>query len=95
MNSSPAPLVRPCGTVLLLLHELHLRGYQRLRALPCMSPSSAYWRCSIAPVTLVASEHGARIADEMWFDDPLVATYTSGQDAKYFGWTDSAHLTPS
>jgi hypothetical protein len=44
--------------VLLLVLELHLRGYQRLPALPGLSPSGGYWRCSIAPVRLVVSRAG-------------------------------------
>jgi hypothetical protein len=27
--------------------------------------------------------------------DKLTAHYTSGQERKYFGWEDAAHLTPS
>ncbi len=59
-----------------------------------MSPSGTYWRCSIAPVTLMTRSHGARITSDEFFN-PLVAHYSSSQGAQYFGWTDAAHTTPS
>lgn len=76
-----------CRAVLLLVHELHLRGHQRLRAIPAMEPSGKYWRCAIAPVSLVSVHHGARLTAGVR-DDPRIATYTSRDQNRYFGWTD-------
>jgi|GEM_PF-762467 len=85
-----APLHRACRTVLLMVGELHLRGYQRLRIAPGMSASGCYWRCAITPVSNIPAGHGARLVSE----NRLVAHYSSGQGREYFGWGDVAHLTP-
>ena len=80
-------LIMQCRTVLLLVHELHLRGHQRLRVIPAMEPSGKYWRCAIAPVSLVSVDHGARLVAGVR-DDPRIATYTSRDQNRYFAWTD-------
>ena len=80
-------LIMQCRTVLVLVHELHLRGHQRLRAIPAMEPSGRYWRCAIAPGSLVSVDHGARLAVGVR-DDPRIATYTSRDQNRYFEWTD-------
>ena len=80
-------LIMQCRTVLALVHELHLRGHQRLRAIPAMDPSGKYWRCAIAPVSLVSVDHGARLVAGVR-KDPRIATYTSGDQNRYFEWTD-------
>ena len=80
-------LITQCRTVLLLVHELHLRGHQRLRAIPAMEPSGKYWRCAIAPISLVSVDHGARLVAGVR-EDPRIATYTSRDRNRYFGWTD-------
>lgn len=80
--------------VLLLVSELHLRGYQLLRALPGMAPSGMSWRCSIAPSFLVSPRNGAHLLDGA-FGNPLVAHYTSAAGTEYFGWTDAEMTTPS
>lgn len=77
--------------VLRLVHELHVRGYQRIRIAPGMSASGLHWRCSITPVTNIARSHGARAVDH----DQLTARYTSADRCEYFGWKDAAHLSPS
>jgi len=38
----------PHRTILLMIHELHRMGYQRLRITPDMAPSGMHWRCAIA-----------------------------------------------
>jgi hypothetical protein len=80
-------LIMQCRTVLLLIHELHLRGHQRLRAIPAMEPSGKYWQCAIAPVSLVSVDHGARLVADVR-KDPRIATYTSRDQNRYFEWTD-------
>jgi hypothetical protein len=77
--------------VLRMVAELHIRGYQRLRIAPGMSPSGCHWRCSITPVTNISRNNGARMAS--W--GTLSADYTSGQGREYFGWKDASHATPS
>lgn len=70
-----------------MVHELHLGGHQRLRAVPAMEPSGKHWQCAIAPVSLVSQDHGARLAADVR-DDSRIATYTSRDQNRYFAWTD-------
>ena len=90
-----ADIIMQCRAVLLLVHELHLRGFQRLRAIPAMAPSGKYWWCAIAPVSLVSVSHGARLVDGA-SNDPRIARYSSRDQNRYFQWADiSPHTTPS
>jgi hypothetical protein len=75
--------------LLLMVRELHLLGYQRLRIAPRISPSGMHWRCSVTPVTNIRREHGARLRE--WDG---AAHYTSPNRAAYFGWTDAAEDSP-
>ena len=56
--------IRRAIRVLAIVGELHKRGYQRLRVMPFMSPSGAYWRCWIAPVKFFYRNHGAILREE-------------------------------
>ncbi len=47
------PEVRTGRKLLLAVADLHVRGYQRLRVLPCVG-SAGVWRCVIAPACLVS-----------------------------------------
>ena len=76
--------------VLLMVGELHRRGYQRLRIAPGLSPEGEHWRCSITPITNISTKHGARLID--W--EHLAAHYTSAAGAKYFDWSYAANLDP-
>jgi len=80
-----------CRKVLLMVSELHVRGFQRLRIAPGESPSGCSWRCAVTPVTNILNSHGARLVD--W--DHLTAHYGSGERDAYFGWSHCSHLTPS
>ena len=74
--------------VLLMVGELHRQGYQRLRIAPGLSPNGEHWRCAVTPVTNILIKHGAR-----WVDpEHLSAHYTTGDGAKYFGWSYAANL---
>ena len=84
MDRDSDPLVRRCQRVLLMVHELHKLGYQRLRIVPGMSPSGMHWRCSVTHVGNIQRMHGAMMCD---FDD--AAHYTPGQNNNYFGWEDA------
>jgi hypothetical protein len=81
----PDPAIRRSQRVLLMVHELHKRGYQRLRIMPGMSPSGAYWRCNVTPVSNILRSHGAMSRDF----ERLSANYTSGMEDAYFGWEDA------
>ena len=69
-----------------MVAELHKLGYQRLRIEPAMAPSGVYWRCSITAADNILQSHGALHAE---FDEDLVASYSTGQENEYFGWTDA------
>jgi hypothetical protein len=77
--------------ILLMVSELHILGYQRLRIAPGLSPDGEHWRCSVTPVTNISQKHGARLID--W--EHLAAHYTSASGAKYFDWSYAANLTPA
>ncbi len=83
---SENPIVRRCQRLLLMVHELHKRGYQRLRIAPSMAPSGLYWRCHIVASRDTTSIHGALIDQ---YGHSLEAVYSSGQDNEYFGWKDA------
>jgi DNA-binding transcriptional ArsR family regulator len=79
-----------CRRVLLMVQELHRRGYERLRVAPGLSPSGLHWRCSIVPVGHVRRDHGALAVGE----DEIAADYDSGQGVRFFDWADAEHDPP-
>ena len=84
---------RAAINVLLMVHELHKRGFQRLRIVPGMSASGMYWRVTILPRTRVLRSHGAMSHDWTWGGpEPF---YTSGQESKYFDWDDAVEDGPA
>lgn len=85
----PDPTIRRCQRVLLMVHELHKLGYQRLRISPGLSPSGGYWRCVITPASNILVTHGALTRDYLL----NTARYTSGSDAAYFDWPDAKQNT--
>ena len=96
MAQHPEPHIRRAVRVLAVVGELHKRGYQRLRVMPFMSSSGAYWRCWISPVNFFYRNHGAILLEKAVMSDgdeiqatTMVARYTSGQDNHYFDWNDA------
>jgi hypothetical protein len=83
--------IRDATRLVAMVHELHKAGRQRIRIWPGMAPNGIHWRC---PVTYAGNMEadGLGIAD---FDvqSGKVAPYTSGQEAKYFGWEDGPRMT--
>jgi len=59
MPQHPDATIRRAIRVLAMIGELHKRGYQRLRVMPYLSPSGAYWRCEVGPVDTFYRNHGA------------------------------------
>ncbi len=75
-----------------MVAELHKRGYQRLRVVPCIAPSGAFWRCWVTPASNILRTHGAHLAS--WdCDDSTMALYSSGQGNEFFGWSDRKTAT--
>lgn len=85
----PDPGVRRAQRVLLMVHELHKLGYQRLRIFPAMSSSFMHWRCTVTHIGNILKTHGAFPKD---FDRD-VARYTSADANVYFGWEDARQDT--
>jgi hypothetical protein len=83
--------------VLVMVLELHLRGFQCLRIEPAISPSGMHWRCAVAPASLFSERHGARLSAEAGSSKhPLVARYTTGEGVRFCGWRDlHPSTTPS
>jgi len=77
------PIKAAALNVLLMVHELHKLGYQRLRIVPGMSPSQAYWRVTILPRSRILRSHGAMSHDWAWGGpEPF---FTSGQEGRRGG----------
>lgn len=70
--------------LLSMVAELHKAGYQRLRIAAGMSPSGCYWRCHITPMDNVLA-NGWEPLD--WANG--LASYTTGDEDRYFGWSDA------
>ncbi|CAO3356568.1 hypothetical protein [Azospirillum melinis] len=79
------PAIRWAGRLLAMVGELHKVGYQRLTIAPGMAPSGCHWRCHVTPAGNVAA-NGWEPLD--W--SRQVASYSTGQEDRYFGWEDSA-----
>ncbi|MGO9471322.1 MAG: hypothetical protein ACLQVF_45100 [Isosphaeraceae bacterium] len=76
--------------LLLMVHELHRRGYERLRAATGLSPSGCYWRCCVTPVSNICRSHGALVSDY----EAAAARYSSSDGARCFGWPDAVDDSP-
>ena len=81
--------IRDAARLIAMVHELHKAGYQRIRICPSMAPNGIHWRCTISYADNVASDGCGFGGDP----DGQVARYTSGDGARYFGWTDGERLT--
>ena len=83
--------------VILMVHELHKLGYQRMRIAPGMSASGMHWRCAVTHLGNIQRTHGAKACRDNGManrPDGESAFYTSGQGNEYFGWKDSKEDTP-
>lgn len=76
-------MVRRGVRVVTMVHEMHKRGFQKLRALPTLAPSGMHWRCLITD----ASNTDQTGTPVTWSERPdAVVAYSTGQGARYFGW---------
>ncbi len=81
----PDPHVRRAQRVLLMVHELHKLGYQRMRISPGLAPNGCDWRCSVTHAGNILKSHGAMPKD-FNLDS---AFYSTAQSNNYFGWKDA------
>ncbi|MCE9557649.1 MAG: hypothetical protein K8R88_01740 [Armatimonadetes bacterium] len=75
--------IKRAQRVLLMVHELHKQGYQRLRIAPGYADPGG-WQCAFTPVSNVQIAHGALLVNP---DE--AAHYVTGQANYYFDWRDS------
>lgn len=86
----PDPHLRRSHRILRMVFELHKRGYQRIRIMPGMSSSGGHWRCHISHIDNFLATNGARIHQSLsLFQRSDIASYSSSQGNKYFGWEDA------
>ncbi len=81
-------MVRRYQRLLLMVHELHKRGYQRIRIMPGAAPSGNYGRCVITHIGNILKKHGAKC--KVYTDGALYSTADSNE---YFGWKDAKQDT--
>jgi len=87
----------PARRVLLMVHELHLMGFERLRA-PAYNHSMA-WRCPIVPTSWTWREHGGMF-DKVFFHIKELLniksrnSYSSKDEQRPFGWNGVAFASP-
>lgn len=91
LRPSQNQVLRRCTRVVAMVHELHKVGYQRIRAIPQESPNGMHWRCHITFASNVEPD-GFTLKDYDIDRRGLVAAYSTGEGAEYFGWNDAASL---
>lgn len=69
---SSDPHLRRAQRVLAMVHELHKRGYQRLRIVPGMNSSGSAWRCFITQETISGDRMAHWLSDSMRTDHTTV-----------------------
>jgi len=84
-----------------MLSELHIAGFQRLRAMPYLAGTGA-WRCEIAPASVFHRNHGGLLWNPAFYHSgndvaprelmDVSAKYTSASalDGSYFDWDDAS-----
>ena len=80
-----------CQKLLLMVRELHCRGFEKLRIIPHISPSGLHWRCEFLPSKLVLKRIGTEKSSIKV--DYALPNYTSGAEFNYFGWEDGKNLS--
>ena len=84
-------MLTPERKVLMMIQELHVRGYQRLRIIPFIYHLGT-WRCGVTEAANVHIDHGAMAVDS---DAARRPQHTSADGTAYFGWKDAEHASPS
>ncbi|EKT4530315.1 ADP-ribosylglycohydrolase family protein [Pseudomonas putida] len=69
-------------------HELHVRGFQKIRIFPYLSPSG-YWRLELAP----AESFSSAIRPPRDASERLIARYSSSSGWRAFEWEGAQSLT--
>jgi hypothetical protein len=76
-------MFRQSRHVLLVVAELHERGYERARVCPFIADTAGGgdWQCIIAPAAMVSPAHGARLGGHA---DWWAGTHPPGRDFPYY-----------
>ncbi|WP_347909865.1 ADP-ribosylglycohydrolase family protein [Pseudomonas grandcourensis] len=77
-----------CIRMVEMSHELHVRGFQKIRIFPYLSPSG-YWRLEWAP----AENFSSAIRPPRGTNERLIARYSSGSGWRAFEWEGVQSLT--
>ncbi len=80
------PTLKYIQRLLLMVHELHKMGFQKLRIYPGMAPSGCCWRCQIVTAKCFYKKRGMSIAENLF--DMKYPSYSSGMGNNYYGWDD-------
>ena len=88
-DQDAADAIERCRRLLVMVRELHLLGYERLRIEPSMAPSGLYWRLVICSAANTRPEHGATV---LHFDEGV--NYSSAEGNAFFGWADAEVDSP-
>ena len=78
---------RRAQRLLMMVHELHKVGYQKIQIFPYMAPSGFHWRCTITTSNHIGFKHGFYKVIQK--KSQVAATYTSATENVYFGWEDA------
>lgn len=81
------PEQRRAQRLLMMVHELHKVGYQKIQIFPYMAPSGSAWRCTVTTSNNIGFKHG--IYGVVQNNPTMAATYTSATENVYFGWEDA------
>lgn len=76
--------------VLLMVLELHRKGYERLRIAPSVRSSDRCWRCFVSHAGNIQRNHGAKVIDR----HQETALYLSNQENQFFDWHDALFDSP-
>jgi hypothetical protein len=85
--------------LLFMVHELHKRGYEKIRIAPYMASSGMHWRCQVVHAGAMSETHGAMI-DSSYSDSVHVDThgeaalYSSADGDSLFAWSDAMKDAP-
>lgn len=73
--------------LLMMVHELHKVGYQKVQIFPYMAPSGSSWRCVITVSGNI--KYNSNSYDLLDESSDISAIYSSASGSLYFDWQDT------
>jgi len=98
LDAASAMCLSPFRRILLMVRELHLLGFERLRAPACEYPLA--WRCPIVPAYWTLQSNGGMLDDpaskleELFGHSYVHHTYSAADGQFPFGWKEAAFDSP-